>query len=105
MKLFNSTLVSDKEKIVFTDADHDYEGGHDIEKCPTFDDELGCFIDSSYEVHKRGECCNIGEQKKTCSVSKQHPNSLLPHSMQTSSSNERYDWLGINSIGVPVKRI
>ena len=69
MKLFNSTLVSDEEKIVYTDADHDYEGGHDIKKCPTFDDELGCYVDTSYEVHQRGECCNVGEQKNTFAVS------------------------------------
>ena len=107
MKLFNSTLVSEEEKIVYTDADHDYEGGHDIEKCPTFDDELGCYIDSTYEVHERGECCNVGEQMSTCAVF-QHNSELdtAPiHSMQRSTSNERFARLGINFIGAPARRI
>ena len=60
MMLMNSSLVmEDVNRIVYTDPVHDFEGGYDIEKCHTFDSELDCYIDETYELHDRGECCNI----------------------------------------------
>ena len=43
---------------MYTSPEYDYEGGHDVEKCPLFDDSLGCYVDPNYEVHAEGECCN-----------------------------------------------
>ena len=60
MMLMNSTLViKDLKQVVYTDPVHDFEGGYDIEKCPTFDSELDCYIDDSYEIHAKGECCKV----------------------------------------------
>ena len=56
MMLMNSSLVmEDVNRIVYTDPVHDFEGGYDIEKCHTFDSELDCYIDETYELHDRGE--------------------------------------------------
>lgn len=56
----NSTLfMDDVNRIVYTDPIHDFEGGYDIERCPTFDPDLKCYIDETYEVHAQGECCNV----------------------------------------------
>ena len=57
--LMNSTLNRNANKIVYTDSNYDFEGGLDVEECSSFDDDLNCFIDPSYRIHKVGECCNI----------------------------------------------
>ena len=60
IQLMNSSLSWDDSKIVvYTDPAHDFEGGHDVGKCPTFDWILNCYIDEAYEIHAKGECCNI----------------------------------------------
>ena len=65
-KLFNSSLVTEDSmrRIVYTDASNDFEGGYDIEQCSTFDDYLGCYIDETYEVHAKGECCHIDKYRQ-----------------------------------------
>ncbi len=55
--LMNSTLIQKENRVVYTSATYDYEGGVDVEKCSTFDDELNCFIDPTFQYHKSGECC------------------------------------------------
>lgn len=57
--LMNSTLIRKGNKVVYTSATHDFEGGLDVEECSTFDNELNCFIDPLFRVHEVGECCNI----------------------------------------------
>ena len=60
IKLMNSTLVKDEfNQVVYTDAAHDYEGGYDIEKCGMYDEDLKCYVDKTYQLHAKGECCNI----------------------------------------------
>uniref|UniRef100_A0A7S2LSA9 IPT/TIG domain-containing protein n=1 Tax=Leptocylindrus danicus TaxID=163516 RepID=A0A7S2LSA9_9STRA len=58
-QLMNETLVMEQRIVVYTDPKNDVEGGHDVEKCPFFDNNLGCFIDPTFEVHMEGECCSI----------------------------------------------
>ena len=60
--LMNSSLASlavNESRVVYTDAEYDHEGGYDIEKCPVYDDELGCYVDPTYEQQAQGECCHI----------------------------------------------
>lgn len=61
--LMNSTLPSsmpvNESPVVYTDAEYDHEGGYDIEKCPVYDAELGCYVDPAYEQHAEGECCHV----------------------------------------------
>lgn len=60
--LMNSSLASvafNESRVVYTDAEYDHEGGYDVEKCPVYDDELGCYVDPTYEQHAQGECCRI----------------------------------------------
>ena len=65
IQLMNSSLVmGDVKRIVYTDPIHDYEGGYDVEKCPTFDSKLDCYIDETYEMHAKGECCNVHRHKQ-----------------------------------------
>ena len=60
LMLMNSSLVlEDEKRIVYTESGHDFEGGYDVEKCPTFDIDLGCYIDETFELHTEGECCRI----------------------------------------------
>lgn len=62
MKLMNSSLVKeDVKRVVYTDAVNDYEGGYDIEKCQTFDQKLNCYVDNNYEVHAKGDCCDVNK--------------------------------------------
>ena len=62
--LMNSSLVMEETLVAYTDPVHDYEGGYDIEKCSTFDLELDCYIDDAYELHSKGECCNINQHEQ-----------------------------------------
>lgn len=57
--LMNSSLVSNSKEIVFTNEAYDYEGGIDVQKCSEYDEIHQCFIDTSYELHEPGQCCNI----------------------------------------------
>ena len=58
----NSSLVKEHVKrVVYTDAVNDYEGGYDIEKCQTFDQKLNCYVDNNYEVHAKGDCCDVNK--------------------------------------------
>eukprot|EP00804_Cyclotella_cryptica_P031375 CCRYP_012196-RE/>CCRYP_012196-RE protein AED:0.02 eAED:0.02 QI:303/0.85/0.87/1/0.71/0.62/8/63/3730 len=59
-QLMNTSLATEgARRIVYTDPAHDSEGGYDIEKCPTWDATLECYIDETFEVHEMGECCKI----------------------------------------------
>ncbi len=58
-QLMNSTLKLKHEEVVFTSANHDYEGGIDVEKCSVFEPSLECFIDPTFQLHQEGECCSI----------------------------------------------
>ena len=57
--LMNSSLIDKKSQIVYTDPTKDTEGGYDIEKCPTYDNELNCYVDITYQLHMKGDCCYI----------------------------------------------
>jgi hypothetical protein len=57
--LMNSTLVRKENQIVYTSKEYDYEGGVDVIKCPFFDKDLNCFVDPSFQMHKKGECCEV----------------------------------------------
>lgn len=57
--LMNSTLVRKEKQIVYTSKDYDYEGGADVKKCPVYDYDLKCFVDPSFQMHERGECCEV----------------------------------------------
>lgn len=57
--LMNSTLIQKEKKIVYSSAIYDFEGGLDVLQCSNFDSDLNCSIDSSFQVHNTGECCNI----------------------------------------------
>ena len=57
--LMNSSLTQDSLKVVYTDANSDFEGGYDIQKCPFYDKYLDCYIDITYEIHSKGECCFV----------------------------------------------
>jgi len=57
----NSSLVKNSKQVVYTDPVHDFEGGEDVEKCPTLDLELGSYVDQTYQLHAKGECCMIGK--------------------------------------------
>ena len=59
IQLMNSTLIYNEQKIVYTSSTYDYEGGADIENCPVFDDDLNCFVDATFQMHSRGECCLV----------------------------------------------
>jgi hypothetical protein len=64
VQLMNSSLVKNSKQVVYTDPVHDFEGREDVIKCPTFDAELGCYIDQAYALHAKGECCVIGKFKQ-----------------------------------------
>jgi hypothetical protein len=57
--LMNSTLIRKDNQIVFTSKDYDYEGGADVKKCPLFDKDLNCFVDPTFQMHKKGNCCEV----------------------------------------------
>jgi len=56
--IMNETLNPRTESVVFTDPAHD-SGGYDLEKCPDWNDELGCYQDLAYVLHEEGACCVI----------------------------------------------
>ena len=58
-QLMNSSLVKPEHKIVYTNPEYDYEGGYDVLKCPVYDEDLGCYIDPLFLMHKKGGCCDI----------------------------------------------
>ena len=58
-QLMNETLTRQDKVIVYTSDIYDYSGGVDIEKCPFFDEILECYIDPTFQLHDKGQCCTV----------------------------------------------
>jgi len=54
-----SFSLKDPSLTIYTNLDADNKGGYGVEKCSTFDHDLGCYVDDTYNLYLKGECCFI----------------------------------------------
>ena len=62
--LLNASNANTKDEIVYTSEMHDYQGGLDVKRCSFFDETLNCYVDPTFQLHERGECCELERWKE-----------------------------------------